>query len=328
MNVYVHVAAAIRSLWRSAAFSCFVVLVFAAGSSANALVFAIADAVVFRPFPVPDSDRLVIAGENLIEPRSEITYRDFVAWRQQSQTFSDIALTGSSDWSWRLRTSGDSAIVHYRAVSGNFFSVLGTAAKLGRTLRPADDRPESRRTVVLGYGFWQRQFGGDPTVIGRTLVLSDVPFTIVGVMPEHLLFPSRADVWTPVVPELAAIAASIRDLPPDGGDVGVFYVLGRLKPGVGVDAAISSVIPAIRVAHRDVDSILRRTGRSTRQPGLRHPVRRVLIGGELAAAVVLVTAAGLLARSVSQLRHLDIGFDPNGPVAIEMGMPAVFPFVP
>jgi putative ABC transport system permease protein len=88
-----------------------------------------------------------------------------------------------------------------------------------------------------------------------------------------------------------------------------------------ITAAISSVIPAIRVAHRDVDSILRRTGRSMPQPGLRHPVRRVLIGGELAAAVVLVTAAGLLARSVWQLRHLDIGFDPNGVVAIEMGMP-------
>src|SRR6476646_5052841 len=137
MNLYTHVAAAIRSLRRSAAFSGFVVLVFAAGICANALVFAIADAVVFRPFPVPDPDRLVIAGENLIEPRSEITYRDFVAWRQQSQTFSDIALTGSSDWSWRLRTRGDAVTVHYRAVSGNFFSVLGSAPKLGRTLQPA-----------------------------------------------------------------------------------------------------------------------------------------------------------------------------------------------
>jgi predicted permease len=469
MNLYTQVAAAIRSLRRSSAFSCFVVLVFAAGISANALVFAVADAVVFRPFPVPDPDGLVVAGENLIEPRSEITYRDFVAWRQQSQTFSDIALFGSSDWSWRLRTSGDSVTVHYRAVSGNFFSVLGTSAKLGRTLQPGDDKPESRRTVVLGHGFWQRQFGGDPNIIGRTLVLSDVPYTVVGVMPENLLFPSRADVWTPVVPELAAIAASIRDLPPDGGDVGVFYVLGRLKAGVSIDAArldldrvialqpryeserrvesrvrpfvdeilgssrvgvltlfaavivlllvacanvagllvtrassrahelavrvalgasaatlvrqvicevlvlsagatilalpvaaallpvlvailppevpriadaalnvrvfgfaalggmitaaVSSVIPAVRVAHRDVDSILRRTSQSMLQPGLRHPVRRALIGGELAAAVLLVTAAGLLARSVWQLRHLDIGFDANGVIAIEMGMP-------
>jgi len=469
MNLSTHVAAAFRSLRRSAAFSCFVVLVFAAGISANALVFAIADAVVFRPFPVPDPDRLVIAGENLIEPRSEITYRDFVAWRQQSQAFSDIALLGSSDWSWRLRTGGDSITVHYRVVSGNFFSVLGTAAKLGRTLQPDDDRLEAGRTVALAYGFWQRQFGGDPGIIGRTLVLSDVPYTIVGVMPENLLFPSRADVWTPAVPELAAIAASIRDLPPDGGDVGVFYVLGRLKRGVGIDAArldlnrvvalqhqhesgrrvesrvrpfadeilgssrvgvltlfaavivlllvacanvagllvtrassrahelavrvalgasaatlvrqvicevlvlsagatilavplaavllpvlvailppevprvaeaalngrvfgfaalagmitaaISSVIPALRVAHGGVDSVLRRTGRTMLPPGLRHPVRRALIGGELAAAVVLVTAAGLLARSVWQLRILDIGFVTNGVIAIEMGMP-------
>jgi MacB-like periplasmic core domain len=241
--------------------------------------------------------------------------------------------------------------------------VLGTSAKLGRTLQPGDDKPESRRTVVLGHGFWQRQFGGDPDIIGRTLVLSDVPYTVVGVMPENLLFPSRADVWTPAGPELAAIAASIRDLPPDGGDVGVFYVLGRLKAGTilalpvaaallpalvailppevpriaaaalnvrvfgfaalagMITAAVSSVIPAVRVAHRDVDSILRRTSQSMLQPGLRHPVRRALIGGELAAAVVLVTAAGLLARSVWQLRHLDIGFDAHGVIAIEMGMP-------
>ena len=205
-----------RALRRSPRFSALSILVLALGLGANAMLFSVADAVLFRPFPFTAADRLVIAGENLIAPRSEITYRDFVAWREQVRTFEDMAAMGSSNWSWRLRTGGESVNVRYRVVGGQFFDLLGARPLLGRMLRPGDDQRGSPRAVVLSHGFWQRQFGGDRSVVERTIVLGDTPFTVVGVMPPAFRYPVGVDVWTPLVPELAAIAASIPNLPPDG----------------------------------------------------------------------------------------------------------------
>jgi len=471
MNVLPGLVAAGRALRRSPRFSALSILVLALSIGANAMLFAVADAVVFRPFPFSHPDRLVIAGENLIAPRSEITYRDFVSWREQSQTFDDMAAIGSSNWSWHLRTANESVNIRYRVVSGHFFELLGTRAALGRTFRPDDDRRGSPRTVVLSHGFWQRQFGGDRGIVGRTVVLSDTAFTVVGVMPAVFRYPVGVDVWTPLVPELAAIAKSIPNLPPDGGDVGIFFIVGRLRIGatvvaarldlnriiaqcarlaqrkrevesrvspvvddllgsarVGVlmlfaavavlllvacanvaglmlvrssgrshefavrlalgaspatlarqllseafvlslaasgtalvaakgvlpllisvlpadvpriaDAALdgravvftclvgvvtafaSSIVPAARLARGDLEPTLRRTSQAILESGLRHRVRRVLIAGELAAAVVLLSAAGLLLRSVVQLGHLEIGFKTSGLLGIEMAMPS------
>jgi putative ABC transport system permease protein len=465
-------AAATRALRRSPRFSALSILVLALGIGLNAMLFSVADAVVFRPFPFADADRLVIAGENLIAPRSEITYRAFTAWREQARTFDDMAAIGSSSWTWHLRTSGESMTVRYRVVSGHFFDLMGAGPLLGRTFRPDDDRVGSARTIVLSHGFWQRQFGGDAGVIGRTVVLSERSFTVVGVMPPAFRYPVGADVWTPLVPELAAIAASIPNLPPDGGDVGIFFTVGRLTAGATVDGArlelnriiaqraqqtgrrrgdvesrvrpvvddllgsarvgvltlfaavlllllvvcanvaglalvrasgrshefavrlalgaspaalarqlfsetlmlsvaataaaiiagrgllpaivsllpadlpriadaaldgravvftsviglltafASSIAPAARVARTDLEPVLRRSSKAITDGGLRHPLRRALIAGEVAAAVVLLTAAGLLARSMVQLRHLDVGFNPSGLVGIEMSMPS------
>jgi hypothetical protein len=148
-----------------------------------------------------------------------------------------MAAMGSANWSWQLQTAIESVNIRYRVVSGHFFDLLGARAALGRTLRPEDDQRGSPRTVVLSHGFWQRQFSGDPGVIGRALMLSETAFTVVGVMPAAFRYPAGADVWTPVLPELAAIATSIPNLPSDGGNVGIFYMVGRLKGGATADAA-------------------------------------------------------------------------------------------
>jgi putative ABC transport system permease protein len=232
-------AVAARALRRAPRFSALSILVLALGIGLNAMLFSVADAVVFRPFPFADAGRLVIAGENLIAPRSEIAYRDFLAWRAQARTFADMAAIGSSSWTWQLRTSGEPVTVRYRVVSGHFFELMGASPLLGRTFRPDDDRPGSARTIVLSHGFWQRQFGGDHGVIGRTIVLSERSFTVVGVMPPAFRYPVGADVWTPVGPELAAIASSIPNLPPDGGDVGIFFVVGRLNGGAVIGGGSS-----------------------------------------------------------------------------------------
>jgi putative ABC transport system permease protein len=464
------VVAAARALRRAPRFSALSIAVLGLGIAANVILFAVADAVLLRPFPFAHADRLVIAGESLIAPRSEISYREFAAWREQSTTFDDLAAVGSSNWTWHLRSGDESIDVRYRVVSGHYFDLLGVGAAVGRALEPADDRLESPRVVVLSDGFWRRQFAGDPAVVGRTIVLSDTPFTVVGVMPAAFRYPLDADLWTAVVPELGAIAKSIPNLPPDGGDVAVLFVVGRMKAGATLDAAqldlnrviagraqltarhrtpearvrllvddllgsartgllvlfaavavllavacanvaglllvrstfrahelavrvalgasratlawqlvieaalltivaaaaatiaahallplfimtlpagmprladaaldrrallfagaaaaatlcATSIVPAIRIGG-DVEAVLKRSGRAVVTSALRDGARRVLIGGELAAAVVMLIAAGLLLRSVERLRHLDLGFNVSGLVAVEMSMPS------
>src|SRR5215471_11959941 len=165
MNGRDEVVAASRTLWRSPRFALFSTLVLTFAITANTVLFSVADAVVLRPFPFSEPDRLIVAGENLIPPRSEISYRDFIAWRDQARTFDGAAAIGSSNWSWRLRTTGESVEVRYRVVSGTFFDLLGAAPLLGRTLRAADDTRGAPRTTVLSYGTWQRVFGGDPGIV-------------------------------------------------------------------------------------------------------------------------------------------------------------------
>jgi predicted permease len=461
---------AARTLRRAPRFTLFAAALLAVGIGANTMLFSIADAVLLRPFPFDEQDRLVIAGEDLLAPRSEITYLQYQYWRARTRTFDDLAAVGSSDWTWRLRTNADSVGVRYRVASGNFFELLGTRAFLGRVFGPDDDRRGSERTIVLSYGFWQRQFGGDRAVVGRALVLSETPFTVIGILPPDFRFVSSSDVWTPLVPDLAAIAASIPNGPLDSDDVGVLYAVGRLKPGASVDGArldldrliadrmrekgrvrhvesrvrrlvdeilgsarartwsllaavtvlllvacanvaglllvrmagrsrelavrlalgasraslarqivfetlllsavavalavvaapvglplliallpddpriadavvdvrafaftmaigmaaavLSSLTPALNLARRDLDPVLRRTGRAVVTAGLRQPTRRLLIVVELALAVVLLNSAALLARSVVRLGAVELGFNPHQLLSVRLSMPS------
>ena len=157
MALLIELRYAIRTLRRAPRFTAVSIVVLALGVGANATLFSIADAVLLRPFPFTHADQFVIAGENLIEPRSEITYRDFLAWRETAQTFDDMAAIGSSNWSWRLRTDREQIEVRYRAVSGHFFDVIGASARVGRTLRAEDDRRDAARVVVLSHGFWSER---------------------------------------------------------------------------------------------------------------------------------------------------------------------------
>src|SRR5262245_19913758 len=190
---------AIRALWRRPQLSLIAIPLLALGIGANTTLFALADAVMFRPFPFADQDRLVIGGGVQAGRRAEIPYRDFIDWRTRSHSFDGLAAMGSSNWTGTLRID-EPVPVEYRAVSGNFFDVLGSKAALGRTLTPDDDRHGVALTIVFSHGFWQRQFGGDPRAIGRSVLLRSRPYTIVGIMPPAFTYPDRPDAWVAIVP--------------------------------------------------------------------------------------------------------------------------------
>src|ERR1700730_10552356 len=190
---------AVRALWTRPQLSFIAIALLALGIGANTTLFALADAVMFRPFPFADQDRLVIGGGVQAGRRAEIPYPDFIDWRTRARSFDDLAAIASSNWTGTLQAD-EPVPVAYRAVSGNFFDVLGARAALGRTLAPTAGRHGAAGAIVLSHGFWQRQFGGDLQAVGRSVPLGGRLYTIVGIMPPAFTYPERPDAWVPIVP--------------------------------------------------------------------------------------------------------------------------------
>lgn len=148
-----------------------------------------------------------------------------------------MAAFGSVNWGQRLTGHGEPTEIPAAAVSASFFEVLGVAPLLGRTLRESDDRRNAAPVAVIGHGLWQRLFGGDGGVLGRSLVLDERSFEIVGVMPREFDFPRGAELWIPVAPPIDAASDGINTDALEARWFGVLFVLGRLHPGATVDEA-------------------------------------------------------------------------------------------
>jgi putative ABC transport system permease protein len=298
---------AFRAVWTRPQLSLVAVALLALGIGANTTLFALADAVMFRPFPFADQDRLVIGGGVQAGQRAEIPYPDFIDWRTRAHSFDDLAAMGSSNWTGTLRVD-EPVPVEYRAVSGNFFDVLGARAALGRTLTPDDDRHGVAGAIVLSHGFWQRQFGGDPRAIGRSVLLGSRLFTIVGIVPPAFTYPDRPDAWVPIVPAVERFPIPGEPNFVDNRDVSVLLAIGRLKAGVRIEAAESDVDGIVR----DLAVEYGRTGRtaSTLAPLVDDAIgsARIRLWALLAAVALLLMAAaanvaGLLLVQMSARRR-------------------------
>ena len=133
--------------------------------------------------------------------RLEVSYPNFEDWRRQSKSFELLAAMPNAV-SEQFVLTGAAEPQRFRgvSVSATFFDLLGNRPALGRNFHAEDDRPGAPRVVVLSHGLWERQFGGDPQVVGRVITLDGTPFTIVGVMPAGFAYPRGAELWTPIVP--------------------------------------------------------------------------------------------------------------------------------
>src|SRR6185503_17959691 len=179
---------AARLLARAPAFTAVALVTLALGIGANTAIFSVLNAVLLRPLPYADPDRLVMVG-----------YLTFVDWRARNHTFEDMALIRS--WTPTLSANSDPERINAMRVSANFFGLLGVRPAIGRDFTAAQDTPASWQTVILSDGLWRRRFGADPAVVGRVIAMNDRQFTIVGVMPasfEPLIserFYRRAEMW-------------------------------------------------------------------------------------------------------------------------------------
>ena len=257
----------LRTAWP---FALAAVATLALGIGANVTLFSLADSVMFRPLPLRQPDRLVIAGESFwqtstlsssgeTDVRAEVSYLNFRDWQTRSRAFDALAAMGSSDWPVTL-VDGEPVSVAHRAVSGEFFATLGVQAAVGRTIATGDDQRGAPRALLISHGLWQRQFGGDPAIVGRAVTLADGPFTIVGVMPRGFTYPFGTDAWSALVPALASIR---RPELPDflaNREAAALHVIGRLNPGATLAAA-----------HADLDRVVRELAGEYGRGGVFYP---------------------------------------------------------
>ena len=230
---------AIRRLVGEPGFGATAILTLAVGIGACTAMFSIVQAVLLRPFGVAAPGRLVVTwvGQTHDSAVGELSYNRYGDLRARMRSFDDMAILGSVNWGGTMTIgAGEPIAMSCSVVSATFFDVLGARPLLGRTFRAEDDEPSSSRVLVLSHAVWTQQFGADPHVIGRRVMVREEapaePFEIVGVMPEEFFFPRGAQYWTPAAPRLARIArARGEPAAPLFEGLGVFYGLARLTPG-------------------------------------------------------------------------------------------------
>jgi len=224
----------VRMLLKSPGFALVAVLTLALGIGANTAIFSVVDAMLLRPLPYPEPDRLVRIWESSLKlhsPRNVVNPRNFLDWRDQSHSFE--AMAAVVDHMTNLNVNGHPMAVQSLTVSPEFFSILHVPPFLGRALVPEDGMRGRNQVVVLSYQFWRRQFGASPSVLGEDIEVDGLRCPVVGVMPQTFSFPnSRAELWLP--------AALDRNDESEGGRF--MSVVARLKPGVTLDQAQQDMI--------------------------------------------------------------------------------------
>src|SRR5438105_3650360 len=240
---------ALRVLAKQPLFTAIVILTFALGIGANTAVFSVVNAVLLRPLPFHEPQNLVAVGEYDIREKADpgteidsISYLDYVDWRDQNIVFEHVAVYTNQSVS--TLTDGNEALhVQGESVSADLFPLLGVQPALGRVFLPKEDEP-GNHVVILSHELWQRRFGADPNILGRTLTLDGHGFQVVGVMPPRFTYPLRFS--NP--PELWITMSNLRQTPPDGSqpmteqrDNDFFSCVARLKPNVSIQQAQANI---------------------------------------------------------------------------------------
>ncbi len=227
----------LRILTKNPGFTAVAVLTLALGIGANTAIFSVVYCGVIDPFPFRDSNRLAALvahdsregpGEGFGELYTGVTAPEFLDYREQNHVFDEVI---GAAWDTALLTgSGPAQLYEARPVTDNYFRVLGVPPLIGRPLTPEDSKPGAPPVAVLGYRAWQRDFGGEPGILGRTIVLNHRPTTVVGVMPPRFTL-QAGDVYLPAILSKA----------PAPGQQQEFSLFGHLKPGVTIDQANAEV---------------------------------------------------------------------------------------
>jgi predicted permease len=295
---------ALRLLLKTPTFTAVAVLTLALGIGANSAIFSVVDAILLRPLPFPQADRLVRIYETFDEAgaasdklnMSEQTLRQ---WREHGkEIFESIsAATGASVTDSRTSTEPPRNFPAAR-ISANFLPTLGLAPLLGRNFAGEEDQPGGARVAIIGYDFWQEHLGGRSDVVGQTLRLDDAPFTIVGVLPKTFRHPYRAEIWLPL--GLTYDTSVPRNH--------YLYAAGRLRPGISVaqaDAALARMCASINQSAPDKGNPTRAALIPLRESFVFDLRPKILIIAAAALCALLVAAANFAALLVGRAVERD-----------------------
>ena len=225
----------LRGLVKQRGYSAAIIVTLALTIGTTTAIFSAVYAILLKPLPITKPDEIVICWERAPQRNLsvvELSYRAFEEWRLHARSFTVAAAVGSSTWSSVLER-GEPARVATAGVSASFFETLGAAPTLGRAFTSDDDLPNAAPVTILSHSIWTTRFGADPSVVGNRIEMDGVR-TIVGVMPQGFDYPRGTDFWIPVVPVLAGPAA---DTAAKLADVGVLFVVGRLRNGITAEMA-------------------------------------------------------------------------------------------
>ena len=214
-----------RMLFKNPGITFVVILALALGIGANTAIFSVVDAVLLRPLPYPESDRLVFLNEtSKAMDEISVSYPNFTDWRNQNHVFENIGVYNRS--SYNLTGVGDAERIITGQVSADMFAALRVKPALGRLFTNDEDKPDGTPVVLLSHPLWQRRFGGQANILNQQLMLNNKSYTVIGIMPEGYQFPTRVEMWVPVG-QLSGDATWLAR----GNHPGL-YGVARLKSGV------------------------------------------------------------------------------------------------
>ncbi len=266
-----------RSFLKNPGFSLVAMLALALGIGANSAMFSIVDAILLKPLPYPNPERLVWLTQNIPMFKAEMaTSVDYWQWRDQHQLFEAVAGFGSGDVN--LMGGDEPERVRVASVTASFFSTFGVSPALGRAFTEDEDKPGGDNTVILMQAIFARRYGSNPAILGKTIQLDDKPCTVVGVMPAAFRYPGNAEV-TMLRPAQMKYALAIGK---EG--VPVIGIAARLKAGVSIGRVRNELTMIGKVdpkAHGDVEPRV-------------VPLHQQLVGDRRTVLLILFGAVGLV----------------------------------
>jgi putative ABC transport system permease protein len=223
---------AIRTLLKSPGFTIVAVLTLALGIGANSAIFSVIDAVLLRPLPYPQPDRITVLNESdANQPEISISFPDYLDWKKQNQVFAQLAISQRNSYNLSGVEGRQAEQVSTALVTANFFEVIGLKPELGRVFTEEEDRTGGPALVVISDQLWQRVFARDPHVLGRSLNFAGELYTVIGVMPPQMFSPRTVEAWFPLMRRSTSASWQSRDNHPG------LFGWGRLKEGVTLERA-------------------------------------------------------------------------------------------
>src|SRR5215831_5149784 len=246
-----HFRFALRQLIKNPAFSAIAIATLALGIGANTAIFSIVNAVLLRPLPYRDADRIMVLNESSGPGQDySVALPDYFDWRNDNTVFEQLAATHKESRNLSGIPGRDPEHISCASVTRNFFNIVGLPPEIGRTFSEDEDKVGAPPVVVISDRLWRRAFNADPSVLGRSITLHDQSYTVIGVMRPQVTSPQDSDVWLSMMRRSNNGVWTQRFIHP------MIYVWGKLKPGVTVEQArteMKGIAARLEKAHPDTN---------------------------------------------------------------------------